>query len=147
MEDPKNCKKNSHLGTIAQLCWDISSQLRHVSTIGKNLLTAISPPHVPTIWWTNGWEPFGSLGYPANFNGFHVLPALLHGTLVVGISQTSWRWTEGATYFGRAAITFGIGPHCSYNTSFMSNLFSISIMFCDITSVWHQQQLYKLKLV
>ena len=28
-------RKNRHLGTIAQLCWAISSQLRHVSTIGK----------------------------------------------------------------------------------------------------------------
>jgi len=27
-------------------------------------------------------------GTPANFNGFRVLPALLHGTLVVGVSQT-----------------------------------------------------------
>ena len=28
-------------------------------------------------------------GTPANFNGFHVLAALLHGTLVVGVSQTA----------------------------------------------------------
>ena len=34
-------------------------------------------------------------GTPANFNGFRVL-ALLHGTVVVGISQTLQRWTEGA---------------------------------------------------
>jgi len=27
-------------------------------------------------------------GTPANFNGFCILAALLHGTLVVGISQT-----------------------------------------------------------
>ena len=27
-------------------------------------------------------------GTPANFIGFHVLAALLHGTLVVGVSQT-----------------------------------------------------------
>ena len=27
-------------------------------------------------------------GTPANFNGFGVLAALLHGTVVVGISQT-----------------------------------------------------------
>ena len=26
-------------------------------------------------------------GIPANFNGFHVLAALLHGTPVVGVSQ------------------------------------------------------------
>ena len=30
--------KNRHLGTIAQLCRAISSQLRHVSTIGKKLV-------------------------------------------------------------------------------------------------------------
>ena len=27
-------------------------------------------------------------GTPGNFNGFRVLAALLHGTLVVGVSQT-----------------------------------------------------------
>ena len=27
-------------------------------------------------------------GTPANFNGFRVLGALLHGTLVLGVSQT-----------------------------------------------------------
>jgi len=32
---PKNVAKNRHLGTIEQLCRAISSQLRHVSTIGK----------------------------------------------------------------------------------------------------------------
>jgi len=31
------------------------------------------------------WQVWGT---PANFNGFRVLAALLHGTLVVGISQT-----------------------------------------------------------
>ena len=27
-------------------------------------------------------------GTPANFNGFHVLAALLHGSQIVGMSQT-----------------------------------------------------------
>jgi len=42
----------------------------------------------------------GSLdwGIPVNFNGFHVLAALLHSTLVVGVNQTLRRWTEGSTY-------------------------------------------------
>jgi len=30
----------------------------------------------------------GVWGIPANFNGFRILAALLHGTLVVGVSQT-----------------------------------------------------------
>ena len=28
-------------------------------------------------------------GTPGNFNGFYILAALLHGTLVVGVSQTA----------------------------------------------------------
>jgi len=36
----KKVAKNRHLGTIAQLCRVISSQLRHVSSIGKNLLNS-----------------------------------------------------------------------------------------------------------
>jgi len=48
----KKLSKNRQLGTIAQLCRAISSQLRHVSTIDnrKTCEAAISPPHVPTIW-------------------------------------------------------------------------------------------------
>jgi len=36
----KKVAKNRHLGTIAQLCRAISSQLRHVSAIGKKILSA-----------------------------------------------------------------------------------------------------------
>ena len=90
---PKKVAKNRHLGIIPQLCRAISSQLRHVSTIGKNLLSSnISStcPHnmvnfgllateiVLLVWGTTG-----------NFNGFRVLVALLHGTLVVGVSRTA----------------------------------------------------------
>ena len=87
----KKSSKIRHLGTIAQLCRTISSQLRHISTIGKkNLLNSnifLTCPHsmvnfgplaaeiVLLIWAT-----------PANFNWFRVLAALLHGILVVGIS-------------------------------------------------------------
>jgi len=34
----KKVAKNRHLGTIAQLCRALSSQLKHVSTIGKKLV-------------------------------------------------------------------------------------------------------------
>jgi len=35
---PKKVPKNRYLGTIAQLCRAMSSQLKHVSTIGKKLV-------------------------------------------------------------------------------------------------------------
>ena len=41
------------------------------------------------LWPTSAWDRFVSLGTSANFNGFRVLAALLHGTLVVGVSQTA----------------------------------------------------------
>jgi len=84
--------KNRHLGTIAQICLAISSQLRHVSKIGKKMLSSnisstrsrnmvnfglLAAEIGPVVW-----------GTPANFNGFRVLAALLHGTVVVGVSQT-----------------------------------------------------------
>ena len=62
------------LSTIAQLCRAISSQLRHISTIGKKLLSSnisstclhnmvnfgLLPAEIcPVVW-----------GTPANFNGF-----------------------------------------------------------------------------
>ena len=90
----KNDAKNHHLGTIAQLCRAISSQLRHVSTIGKNLLNSNSDtcPHnmvnFGPLTAEICWRVWGT---PANFNGFRVLAPLLHGTLVVGVSQTLWR--------------------------------------------------------
>jgi len=42
----KNDAKTRHLGTIAQLCLAISSQLRHVSTIGKKLVKQQYLPHM-----------------------------------------------------------------------------------------------------
>jgi len=89
----RNDAKNCYLRTIAQLCRAISSQLRHVLTIGKNLLSSnISPTCAYNV------VNFGPLaaeiislvwGTPANFNGFRVLAALLHGTLLLGVSQTA----------------------------------------------------------
>ena len=50
-------------------------------------------------------------GTPANFNGFRVLAALLHGTLAVGVNRTCGVEQRAPPIFGRAAITLGIGPH------------------------------------
>jgi len=49
-------------------------------------------------------------GTPANFNVFRVLAALLHGTLVVGISQTLRRGTEGATCIQQGGHHVGHWP-------------------------------------
>jgi len=43
---PKKSPKIRRLGTIAQLCRAISSQLRHVLTIGKKLVKQQYLPHM-----------------------------------------------------------------------------------------------------
>jgi len=49
-------------------------------------------------------------GIQANFNGFRILAALLHGTLVVGISQTLRHCTERATYIWQGDHHVGHRP-------------------------------------
>jgi len=47
---------------------------------------------------------------PAHFNGFRVLAALLHGTPVLGVSQTLRHWMEGATYIQQGGHRVGHWP-------------------------------------
>ena len=88
----KKVAKNRRLGTIAQLRRAVSSQLRHLSTIGKTLLSSNTSSTCP--YNMVNFDPLAAeilslvWGTPANFNGFRVLAALLYGTLVVGVSQT-----------------------------------------------------------
>jgi len=106
--------KNRHLHTFVQLCWAISSQLRHVSTIGKKIVKQqyllqmsyntvnfglLAAEIGPVVW-----------GTPANFNGFRLLAALLHGSQVVGVSQTLRRSTEDATYVRQGDLHVGHWP-------------------------------------
>jgi len=85
-------RKNRYLRTIAQLCWAIFSQLRRVSTIGKKLVKQQYLPHMALQYGELCpltaeicWQVWNT---PANFNGFRILAAVLHGTLVMGVSQT-----------------------------------------------------------
>ena len=63
------------------------------------------------------WRVWGT---PANFNGFRVLVALLHGTLVVGVSKLCTFEHRAPPIFSRAAITLGIGPHSSFSMFYKS---------------------------
>jgi len=115
IQERKKLSKIRHLCTIAQLCRGISSQLRHVLTIRKNLLNSNFSPTCPY-----NMVNFGSLaaeivsfvwGTPANFNGFRVLAALLRSTLVAGVSRTLQCWTEGAIYIWQGGHHVGHCPH------------------------------------
>ena len=66
----KKVAKNRHLGTIAQLCRAISSQLTHVSTIGKKLVKQQYVLHMSSQYElrpTSGWDLLASLRHPCKF--------------------------------------------------------------------------------
>jgi len=117
------CKK-CHLGTITQLCRAISSQLRHISTIRKNLLSSNVSPTRPY-----NMAHFGplaaeillaSLGHPCQFQRISCLgsitarhssigrqpnfAALNRGRHLYSAGRPS-RWTSAhilvSTYFAR----------------------------------------------
>jgi len=94
----------------------------------RKIHTAISPPHVLTIWWTFdplvaeiGWRVCGT---PANFNGFRVLASLLHQPWLMEVNEMlhdvphslglvqyiniyiRFRGLLSARYFARRKITF-----------------------------------------
>jgi len=92
----------------------ISSQLRHISTIGKKLVKQQHLLHM-SPQYDELWPLVAEIGpvvwvTPTNFNRFRVLTALLHGTLVVGVSQSLRRWTEGATYIRQGGHHVGHWP-------------------------------------
>jgi len=92
MRDAKKSPKYRRMVTIAQLCRVISSQRRHASTIGKNILSrniSSTCPHnmvnfsllaaeiVSIVWGTS-----------ANINGFRVLASLLQRRRSTEANQT-----------------------------------------------------------
>jgi len=84
----KNYAKNRHPRTIARLCRAVSSQLRHVSTMGKTLVKRQYLFHLSSqyaeLWSIYGWDLFTSLGHPSKFQrvsrlGFVTAPTSLNG--------------------------------------------------------------------
>ena len=97
--DPKNCC----LCTIARrtsLSGWIFATKPCIDSPKKNLLSSN----------ISSTCPHNTANFGPNFFGFRVLAALLHGTLVMGISQTLRRWTEGATYIWQGGLHLGHWP-------------------------------------
>ena len=99
----KNDAKNCHLRTIAQLCRTISSQLRHVSTIGKKLVKQQYLPHMSLQYGelrpTSGWDRAAPQQISTGFASWQrYCTAKLR------------RWTEGATCIRQGGHHVGHWP-------------------------------------
>jgi len=131
---------------VCRFCLRFLAPIRHVSTIGKKLVKQQYLLHISLQYGelrpTSGWDLFVSLGHRGNFNGFRVLAALLHGTVVVGVSQTLRRWTEGATYIRQGGHHVGHWPTflvCTRTSLGMSGNIShpvIHVIVCGLLAQW-----------
>ena len=105
MQDPKI----GHLGTIAQLYWAISSQLRHESTIGKSVLNSnISsrcPHNIANFGPLAAEIGSGIWGTPANLNGSRFLASFTAATSLNG-SQPNFARCLTVSWAGTLYIHF-----------------------------------------
>ena len=114
IQDPKNCQK---IAIWAPSHNFVGLYLRNEGTHRQSEKKLVKQQCLPTCSHNTvnfgllaGWDLLASLRHPANFNGLRVLAALLHGTLVVGVSQTLRHWTEGATYIRQGGHHVGHWP-------------------------------------
>jgi len=114
-EGPKKSSKTPSAHHCTTLSGYIFATKAHIDNWKKKLLKQQYLPHMSSkygeLWPTSGWDLLASLGHPCNFQRVSIFAALLHGIVVVGVSQILRHWTYIECIFGRAAITLGIGPH------------------------------------
>ena len=160
MQDPKNRLKNRHLGTIAQICRAISSQLRHISTVGeKNLLSSNISSTSPQYGEHSilAAEIFSLVwGTPANFSGFRVLALLLqqhHSTEANQTLHSVWPlpWLVVYVYiFGSCCSVTefcqnGILPVAKFTLCPPSIALCYWQCYCMAVEQWAQVKLYSVE--
>ena len=127
----KKSPKIRHLGTIAQLRRAISSQLRHVPTIGKKLvkqqyllqMSLYNMVNFGPLTAEIDWRVWST---PSYFNGYRVLAALVHGSQVVGISQTA--------AFNRGRHLYSAGRPSGWALAHISSSSSFFLFFARLIS-------------
>jgi len=88
MQDPKIAKKSPSAHHRTTLSGYIFTTKARIDNRKKQQYLLQMCPQYGELRPTSDRDRSGNLGHPANFNGFRVLAALLHGSQVVGVSQT-----------------------------------------------------------
>ena len=142
MQDPKSRQKSPSGHHRTNLSGNIFATKARIDNRKKILSSSISSCTCPHNMVNVG--PLAAeivslvSGTPGNYNGFRVLAALLHGNLVVGVSQTLQRWTEGATYIRQGGHHVGHWP--TFLVCFSSPVLRLDLRFtadqCSRRYVW-----------
>ena len=109
-KSPKRC----HLGTIAQLRWAISSQLRHISSIRKRLVKQQCPPRTSSQYdklrRTSGGDLLASFGHPSKFQRVSHLGSITAWHSSSGRQPNFAALNRGPTYIQQGGHHVGHWP-------------------------------------
>ena len=89
------------------------------------------------LWPTNGWDLLASLGHPYKFQRVLRLGSVTARHLVVGVSQTLWRWTEGATCVRQGDHQVGHWPTFYFFVLSFFLIFLLFVRFWQYTLIYH----------
>jgi len=126
----KSCQKSPSGHHPTTLSGYIFTTKACIDNRKKNLLSSnisYMSPQYGELRPTSDWERFVSLGSPGNFNGFRVLAPLLHGTLVVGVSQTA--------ALNRGRHLYSAGRLSRWALAHISSYFTILVVYI---AEWHK---------
>jgi len=132
----KKVAKNHHLGTIAQLCWAISSQLRHVSTIGKTSVKQQCLPHMTSQYGelrpNSGCDLLASLGHPCKFQRVSRLGSVTARHSSSGRQPNFAALNRGATYIWQGGHQVQHWPAFLVCVYFVLKYISFDLRMCAL---------------
>jgi len=112
---------------------NLSSQLKHVLTIGKKLVKHQYLLHVFTQYGelrlTNGWDRLAGLGTPENFNVFRVLASLLQSSPEANQTwHDAWPSPGLVHYINTFGISCFLTEFCHVQNSLSVHLRAIALV-------------------
>jgi len=107
----KNRPSEHHCTTLSGHIFATKARIDNQKKPVKQQYLLHMSPQYGKLRPTSGWDRSGTLGHPNQFQRVSRLDSvILHGTLLVGVSQTLRRWTEGATYIRQGGHYVGNRP-------------------------------------
>jgi len=86
--DAKKSPSRHHRTTLSRCIFATKACIDNWKNVLSSNTSSTCPHNMVNFGPLTAEISLGVWGTPANFNGFRVLAVLLHGTLVVGVSQT-----------------------------------------------------------
>jgi len=128
---PKNSPSGHHRTTLSGYIFATNARIDNPKKLVRQQYLLHMSSQYGELRPTNGWDRLPVWGTQAHFNGFHVLAALLHCTVVMGVSHTLQHWTRGCYLYSAGRPSRWALAHIS---SLCYSLFVYVCFYCVTVS-------------